>query len=194
MRRVRVTIHPDAAAMRASGHAPAPSAGLAAGREEVLEQHGRCAGVEIRRAAVSRFGRREALVVEINGKAQRGARVGEAPHALCLRPVLTTQRQGQTDDQSTYLLLRDQLTEACDVSLEVATRQRTERPREAERVITDRESDAAVTDVQGKIAHAQGGAAAVDASVFTSIRSRESKNGNRGHQPGHTVIVLSSSP
>jgi len=156
-----------------------------ASRQEVLEEHGRRAGVEIFRATVRGLRGREALVVEIHGNTQRGARVGEPTHTLRLRPVLTSQRQRKTDHQGTNLLFRDQVTEARKVGLEVASRQRAERPREAEGVVTDGEADAAIADVQRKIAHAQGEAA--DVCVSTSMRRRESKNGNRGHHPGQIV-------
>ena len=116
-------------------------------RQEVFEEHGRRAGVEIGRAPVSGFSGREALVVQIDGDAERGARVGEPTHALRLRPVFTSQRQRKTDHQGTNLLFRDQLTEARKVGLEVASRQRAERPREAEGVVTDGEADAAIADV-----------------------------------------------
>ena len=93
-------------------------------REEDFEQHGRRAGVEIGRATVSGFSCGEALVVQIDGNAERGARIGEPTHALRLRPVFTSQRQRKTNDQGTNLLFRDQLTEAREVGLEVASRQR----------------------------------------------------------------------
>ena len=96
---------------------------------------------------MSGFSGREALVVQIDRNAERGARVGEPTHALRLRPVFTSQRQRKTDHQGTNFLFRDQLTEARKVGPEVASRQRAERPREAEGVVTDGEADAAIADV-----------------------------------------------
>lgn len=174
------------AAAAAVPHARVTAASVGpASRQEVFEEHGRRAGVEIGRATASGLSGREALVVEIDRKPERGARVGEPAHTLRLRPVVAAQGQRKTDDQSTNLLFRDQLTEAREIGLEVASRQRPERPRQAEGVVTDGEADAAIADVQRKIAHAQGEAA--DAWVSTSMRRRESKNGNRGHQPGQMV-------
>ena len=69
--------------------ASAASVGSAS-REEVFEQHGRRAGVEIGRATVSGLSGGEALVVQIDGNAERGARIGEPTHALRLRPVFTS--------------------------------------------------------------------------------------------------------
>jgi len=136
------------AAAAAASRARATAASVRpASRQEVFQEHGRRAGVEIGRATVSRFSGREAFVVQIDGNAKRCARVGEPTHALRLRPVFTSQRQRKTDDQGTNLLFRDQLTEARKVGLEVASRQRAERPREAEGVITDGEADAAIADV-----------------------------------------------
>ncbi len=143
---------------------------------------------------MSCLGGGEPLVVQIHGKPQRRAGLSEPPHALRLRSVFATQRQRKSDHQSTHLLFRDQLTESREVGLEAASRQRAERPREAERVVADGESDASVADVKGKIAHGQGDADVAGVSVSTLICSRESKNGNRGHQPGHTTIRLSSRP
>ena len=171
--------------------ASAASVGSAS-REEVFEQHGRRACIEIGRATVGGFRGRETLVVQVDGNAERCARVGEPTHTLRLRPVFTSYRQRKTDDQGTNLLFRDQLTEARKVGLEVASRQRTKRPREAEGVVTDGEADAAIADVQRKIPHAQGEAA--DVGVSTSMRRRESKNGNRGHQPGQIVMRRTSRP
>ena len=143
---------------------------------------------------MSGLGGGEPLVVEIHGKPQRPTGVGEPPHALRLRSVLATQRQRKSDHQSTHLLFRDQVTEGREVGLEATSRQRAERPREAERVVTDGEPDASVADVQGKIAHRQGDADVAGVSESTLICSRESKNGKRGHQPGQTTIRLSSRP
>src|ERR1700716_3237102 len=162
--------------------------------EEILQQDRRSTRVQIRRAAVRGLGGGEALVVQLERKTERGARVCEPPHALRLRSVLATQRQRETDDQSTYLLFRDQLTEAREVGLEIASRQRAQRPREAERIVTDGEPDTSVADVQRKITHAQGEADVADVAVSTLIRRRESKNGSRGHHPGHTSIRTRARP
>lgn len=156
-----------------------------ASRQEVFEEHGRGTRVEIFRATVSGLRGRETLVVQIDRDTECGARIGEPTYALGLRPVLTSKRQRQTDHQGTNLLFRDQVPEARKVGLEVASRQRAERPREAEGVVADGEADAAIADVQRKIPHGQGEAA--DVWVSTSMRRRESKNGNRGHQPGQMV-------
>src|SRR5687768_8911614 len=142
---------------------------------------------------MSRLGRGETLVVEVDRETERGARIGKTAHALRLRSVLATQCQRKTDDQGTHLFFRDQITQAREVGIEVAARQRAQRPRETEGVVADGESDAAIADVQRKISHAQGDADVVGVSS-TVICRRESKNGNRGHQPGQMVIVLSSSP
>ena len=141
-----------------------------------------------------RFGGGESLVVQVDRNTKAGARRGKAAHALRLRSVLATQCQRQTDDQRTYLFFRDQVTQAREVGLEVAARQRAERPREAEGVVADGESDAAIADVQRKISHAQGEADVAGVVVSTLICSRESKNGKRGHQLGQTVIDLHSRP
>src|SRR6266511_1042505 len=94
--------------------------------------------------------------------------------------------------RSSDLLFRDQVPEAREVGLEVASRQGVERPCEAERIVTDGEPDATVADVQRKIAHAQGEPA--DVCVSTSMRRRESKNGKRGHHHGQMVMRRSSRP
>ena len=159
--------------MTASGATP---------RQEVFEQDGRRTGVQVGGPAPRRFRGGEALVVEVDGKTQRGAGSRKAAHALRLRSVLPTQSQRQTDDQGTHLFFRDQVTEGREVGLEVAARQRAERPREAEGVVTDGETDATVADVQRKISHAQGEADVAGVVVSTLIWRRESKYGKRGHQ------------
>ena len=178
MRTARAKNAAAVAARRVTGHAR-PASGTPP-RKKVFEQDRRRAGVQIGSAAMSGFGRGESLVVEIDGETERGTRIGKAAHALRLRSVLATQRQGETDDQGTHLFFRDQVTEGREVGLEVAARQRAQRPRESEGVVADGESDAAIADVQRKISHAQGEADVVVES--TLICRRESKNGKRGHQ------------
>ena len=146
-------------------------------REEVLEQYGRGAGVEVGGAAMRRLRRREALVVEVDRHTQRGAGIRKATHTLRLRPVLATESQRQTDDQGTHLFLRNQITEGRKVGLEVTARQRAQRPRETEGVVANGETDAAIADVQRKITHAQGEADVAGVAVSTLICRRESKNG-----------------
>src|SRR5688572_21209951 len=141
---------------------------------------------------MGRFRRRKTFVVEVDGKTERGARIGKAANALRLRSVLATECQRKADDQGTHLFFRDQVTEAREVGVEVAPCQRAERPRETEGVVADGESDAAIADVQRKISHAQGEADV--AVVSTLICRRESKNGNRGHHHGQTVVCTRSRP
>src|SRR5688572_22616657 len=143
---------------------------------------------------MGRFRRRKTFVVEVDGKSERGARIGKAANALRLRSVLATECQRKADDQGTHLFFRDQVTEAREVGLEVAPRQRAERPRETEGVVADGEPDAAIADVQRKISHAQGEADVAGVALSTLICRRESKNGKRGHQPGQIVRYLNSRP
>jgi hypothetical protein len=144
--------------VRASG---APS------RQEIFEQDGRRAGVQVGSAPVSRFGGGESLVVEVDGETERGARVREAAHTLRLRSVLPTQCQRKSDDQGTYLFFRDQVTKGREVGLEVAARQGTKRARKTEGVVADGESDATIADVQRKISHAQGEADVAGVALST---------------------------
>src|SRR5688500_20211242 len=106
------TARARSAAVAAAPHANGREV-LASGappRQEVCEQDGRRAGVQVCGATVGRCGRGESLVVEVDGETERGARVRKAAHALRLGSVLATQCQRKSDDQGTYLFFRDQIT------------------------------------------------------------------------------------
>ena len=66
---------------------------------------------------------------------------------------LATRVERKADHERSDVLLADDLAQRIEVGRHATAAQRAEWPREAERLLTHREADRAITDVEGKIAH-----------------------------------------
>ena len=143
-----------------TGGVMAPSLGLRPIRRrrsrahEVFEEHPGGAGVVVFGAAAYGLRGRVALVVELDRKTGGLERRREAPDALGLVSFLAAQGQRKPDHESAHLLTTRDRGDPLDIRGE-ASRSAEGRKRacDAERVIPDRETDAAVADVERKITH-----------------------------------------
>jgi hypothetical protein len=104
---------------------------------------------------------------------------------------LAARVERQSDHERSHILLRDDLAKRLEIRGDPAPPHRPQRPRETERLFADGETDRAISDVEGKIPHAQG-AAAAGASLWIAMRAP--RTGSRGHQPGQVEMRTSRSP
>ena len=95
---------------------------------------------------------------------------------------LAARVEWQSDHERFHILLGDDLAKRFEIRGDPAPPHRLERPRETERLFADGETDRAISNVERKIPHAQGVAAA-GASLWIAMRAP--MTGSRGHQPGH---------
>src|SRR6185503_16394355 len=104
---------------------------------------------------------------------------------------LAARVERQSDHERSHILLGDDLAKRFEIRGDPAAPHRLQRPRETERLFADGETDRAISDVEGKIPHAQG-AAAAGASLWIAMRAPST--GRRGHKPGHVQRTGQSVP
>src|SRR6185503_20738422 len=122
-------------------------------REKVFEQDRRGTGVDVLGAAELGLARGMALVVELHRESELLDSRREAAYAFGLVAFLSAQRQGQSDNESVDLLSIRDLLELGDVLHDAPSRQRAQWPHEAMGVIAHGDANAAVADIQRKVAH-----------------------------------------
>ena len=122
-------------------------------REEIFEEDRRRTGVEIASTAKLRLARGMPLVIEPYRKPEFLRRGRETPHALRLVPHLAAEGQRQPDHQCVDLLVARDALELREVLDDASSHESAERSREAMCVIANSEADAAIADVQRKVAH-----------------------------------------
>src|SRR2546430_11417300 len=133
-----------------------------------------------------------AFVIELDRQPQRARGLGEATHAFGLVPFIAGERQRESDDEHAALLFARDLLDRGDVNRLSPARERGQRTNEAVRIVTDRQTDPAIADVERKISHYGPLATAVGSPIVTVIR--ESSSGMSGNHVGDRTIWLTWKP